>query len=83
MPELVIYNVTEESFFVYEQSDVSDVGYNAILLRLLSRLTIKENLLKLPGDDGIWRRSDRIIMAPPSTHSLLKSVSNQLFVENL
>ena len=85
MPELVIYNATDDSFFVYDQKDVNDVGYNVILKRLLSRLTKKEKVLKLSGDGdyGIWRRSDRIIMAPPITYRLLKSVSNQLFIENV
>jgi hypothetical protein len=61
MQETIIANITTKQFFRYNKTSLDDVGYNKILLHLLTPPTKKCTV-------SHWSREDIIVFAPENTH---------------
>ena len=68
---MYIVNVTEKSFFKYAKSNEADVGYNKILLELLTP--------PHPSDKySHWSRADNIVIAPEHLYQYVEMQYNEL-----
>jgi hypothetical protein len=71
MPVLFILNLTQGSFFRYQQLSEDDTNYNKILLQLLTP----------PKKSGLshWDRKDHIIFVPPHLYDHVNKFYNELY----
>jgi hypothetical protein len=71
--ELLIVNLTTESFFRYSIKNNTDIGYNKILLELLT-----------PPDKistySHWSREDNIKICPKHLHNYIEKKYNELYL---
>lgn len=76
MSLIFILNLTQGSFFRYQQASEDDTNYNKILLQLLR--PAKTPILK--GDKGLshWDRSDKIIFVPQHLYEHVNKFYNEL-----
>ena len=71
--ELIVVNLTTESFFRYLMINETDKGYNKILLDLLTPPNEKSKY-------SHWSRKDTIKICPEHLHGYVKKKYNELYV---
>jgi len=69
--EIIIVNITTESFFQYSMENEADTGYNQILLELLTPPNIKDQY-------SHWSREDKIVFCPKYLYNYVKKKYNEL-----
>lgn len=71
METLFIFNANQNSFFRYRKQNKNDLGYNKILLELIT-----------PYQEPLshWSREDKIILVPPHLHTYVEKIYNELYV---
>ena len=73
METIFIVNLNESAFFRYNKKNETDLGYNKLLLELLTPPDKKTS-------ESHWRRDDKIVFAPTHLHNYLERTYNELYL---